>query len=91
MKTKQRLEITVETHEVTILRFNQRRATMIFCEMCQAQVPHLNIAQTISVLSLSELAFNDLVTTGQIHSTENPDGLLFVCGSSLSAMAKEKL
>jgi hypothetical protein len=91
MKKKQRLEITIETHEVTILRFRQSRTTMIFCEMCQAQVPHLNIAQTISVLSLSEPDFNDLITTGQIHSTENSGGLLMLCSNSLSALTKEKI
>ena len=89
MKTKQRVEITVETHEITILRFRQSRTTVFFCEICQAQVPHLNIAQTISVLSLSESAFNDLTATGQIHSTENADGLLMFCSKSLSALAKE--
>lgn len=89
MKTKQRLEITIETREVTILRFRQNRTAMIFCEMCQAQVPHLTIAQTISVLPLSESVFNNLITTGQIHSTENADGLLMFCSKSLSALAKE--
>src|SRR5688500_1444954 len=33
MKKKQRLEIMIETHEVTILRFRQSRTTMMFCEM----------------------------------------------------------
>jgi hypothetical protein len=89
MKKKQRLEITVETHEITILRFRQSRTTVFFCGMCQAQVPHLNIAQTMSVLPLSESAFNDLITTGQIHSTENADGLLMLCSNSLLTLAKE--
>lgn len=83
------MEITVETREITILRFRQSRTTVFFCERCQAQVPHLNIAQTISVLSLSEAAFNDLITTGQIHSTENADGLLMLCSNSLLTPAKE--
>lgn len=82
------MEITMETHEITIIRFGQRPATTIFCEACQADVPHLSIVQAASVLSLSEAEISRLTANKQIHLTENADGDEQLCGNSLSALTK---
>jgi len=82
------MEITMETHEITIIRFGEGQKTTIFCEACQADVPHLSVAQTSSVLSLSKAEISRLVENKQIHLTENADSELLLCGNSLSALTK---
>ena len=77
----------METHEITIIRFGQRPTTAIFCEACQAVVPHLSVAQASSVLLLSKAEISRLVESKQIHLTENGNEQL--CGNSLSALTKE--
>jgi hypothetical protein len=88
MKAKQRTEITMETHETTVIRFGQGQ-TIIFCESCEANTRHLSIVQAVSILRLSEPAISRLAGDKQIHSTQNADGLLLLCGKSLAALAKE--
>lgn len=89
MKTKRRMEITMETHEITIVRFGQRPTTTIFCEVCQADIPHLSVTQASAVLSLSKAEISRLIENKQIHLTENADGDEQLCGNSLSALTKE--
>ncbi len=83
------MEITMETHEITIIRFGQRPTTTIFCQACQAGVPHLSPAQASSVLSLSKAEISRLIESKQIHLTENAGGDEQLCGNSLSALTKE--
>jgi hypothetical protein len=86
MTAKRRLEITMEKHETTIIRFRHSR-TIIYCEVCQANTKHFSIVQAERVLSLSALEISRLAAGKQIHSTETADGLLMVCGISLAAQA----
>jgi hypothetical protein len=88
MKEKKRLEITFETHELTIVRFSRNNKTD-FCRMCCAHVPHLSVAESVSVLALGESAIIRLAENGQIHSRETADGLLRLCGKSLAELANE--
>jgi len=87
MKTNRRTEITTETHELTIIRFGGDQ-TVIFCESCQANTLHLSMVQVISILALSELAISRLAVDKQIHTTQNPDGSLLLCGNSLALPAE---
>ena len=83
MKEKKRLEITLETHELTIVRF-QRAQTLDFCVVCRAYTPHLSIAEAVSVTDLSETAVFRLALNGRLHAHENPDGRIALCGNSLA-------
>jgi hypothetical protein len=89
MKTKRRTEITMETHEITIIRFAQRQKLPIFCEACRAYVPHLSVAQASSVLPLSKAEISRLIASKQIHLTKNAGGDEQLCGKSLSALTRE--
>ncbi len=88
MKAKQRTEITMETHETTVIRFGQHK-TMLFCEACQTTTQHLPVIQAVSVLPLSEPAISRLAGDKHIHSTKNAAESLLLCGNSLAAQAKE--
>ena len=85
MKEKKRTEITLETHELTIVRFRQNR-TIAYCAVCQQQTPHFSVVQSVSVLSLSESVIFRLAESGEIHSCETANGLLRLCGNSLAAL-----
>jgi hypothetical protein len=85
---KRQLEITRQTHCLTIIRLGQQEAWMQ-CELCGATVPHLRVAGVAAALSISETAVFRLAEAGDIHSIETPDGRLMVCGSSVAAIGRE--
>ena len=88
MKMNRRTEITMETHELTIIRFS-RSQKRFFCETCAAHVSPLKVGQAALALSLSETAIFRLSESGQIHSAETTAGSLLLCGKSLAALAEE--
>jgi hypothetical protein len=90
MKAKQQTEITIETHEVTIIRFGTRQTTNVFCTACGTNLKHFSVARAAAVLKISEAAVFRLVEDGQIHSTETAAGALLVCSNSLSALANKQ-
>ncbi|HVE57643.1 MAG TPA: hypothetical protein VNB22_12490 [Pyrinomonadaceae bacterium] len=88
MTAKRRLEITLETHETTVIRF-QRRQPLIFCESCRTNTKHFSIVQAERILPLSAPEISRLADDKQIHSTRNADGSLMLCGVSLAAQTNE--
>ena len=83
MKTKNRTEISFETHEVTIIRFNLNQTVVRFCAACGANVRYLPVSRAAGVLRISERQVYRLIENGQIHSTETETGALLVCRNSL--------
>lgn len=90
MKTKRRTEITMETHEVTIIRLRENQSPTRFCRACRASVRHLPIARAALFLGISETAAFRLVENNQVHSAESDAGALLICQNSLSDLADEK-
>ena len=89
MAIHRRTEITVETHQVTIIHLSQHQTATAFCEGCQTTLSHLSVFRAAALLRLRETAMFRLVESGQLHATENAQGSLLVCANSLSALAKE--
>ena len=89
MKFKRRTEIMIETHETTIIRFGTRQTAAAFCDVCRETLPHFSARRAAVVLRLSEFAVFKLAESGQIHSTENARGELFICGNSITKAAGE--
>ncbi|HEY0461439.1 MAG TPA: hypothetical protein VGC97_20050 [Pyrinomonadaceae bacterium] len=86
MKAKRETEITIETHEITIIRLHTYQSTTVFCRRCRARLKHFSVARAAAVLKISETAIFRLVEDGQVHSTETAAGRLLVCGNSLAAL-----
>ena len=82
MKAKRRTEITIETHETMIIRFQQSQI-IVFCESCQMDSQHLSLVQAVSILSLSETEINLLVGEKHIHYLETETGEFLICGNSV--------
>ena len=89
MKEKKRLEIRLETHELTIVRFNPNQKHA-YCPVCRTHTPQMSVAESVSVLSMTETAIFRLAESGHIHSRETADGLLRLCGNSLAALASDR-
>jgi hypothetical protein len=87
MKAKQRREITLETHEVTIIRIKNKKLNT-FCSDCGAYTFHLTVPETISLLSLSETEVKRWLENKTIHAKE-AEGVLLLCGTSLATLTKK--
>jgi hypothetical protein len=87
MKEKKRLEIKFETHELTIVRFGRNRA-VAYCALCRVHTPHLSVAESVSVLALTEKEIFRLAESGRIHSRETADGWLRLCADSMAALGQ---
>jgi hypothetical protein len=90
MKAKTRLEITWETHEITTISFKGTSSSMIFCQLCQSETQHLNIAEVAAVAKVSEATVFRLAEAERIHSTESADGKLLICVDSVTNFEKMK-
>ena len=86
MKTKRRTEITLETHEVTVIRV--RRGTKIYCETCRRVVPHLGLESARGLFS--EIDFSVPAAAGLIHQTVTEDGARLLCSNSLAAFEEDQ-
>lgn len=90
MKAKKRLEIVWETHEITTISFNQNQQATLFCQSCQSDSPHLNVAEAAAAANISETAVFRLAEAGEIHYLETESGSLLICSKSLSAENKKR-
>jgi hypothetical protein len=89
MKTKRSMEITVETHAVTVIRINRRQTVTIFCDICRKPISHFSVFHAAAAMKLSETAVFRLAERGRVHSMENSTGSLFICGNSLTSLTRE--
>lgn len=90
MKNTRRTKITAETYELTVIRVKKNQtAADSYCAVCRKRAEHLTVAQTVTVLALSEREIYCLAANGRIHSRVNSAGTLLLCGHSLAALAKD--
>lgn len=78
---KKRIEITVETHSVTVIR-HLRAAQRIWCLDCAEAVQFLSPEEAAAAMGLSLRAIYRQVEAGRFHFTESPAGLLRICLNS---------
>jgi hypothetical protein len=84
VKEKRRLEVLLETHEITKVSFRNGFSAGVLCEVCGIDTLHLSISEAASILQSSESAILQFAQTNQVHSVENAAGSLLVCGNSLA-------
>jgi len=80
MNRKQRIEITVETDQILVIR---RRPAPAWCRECAAQIETLTAEEAASVAGVSLPTIYRMAEEGQIHSSETEDGRLRICLNSL--------
>lgn len=82
---RQRTEISIETHEIKIIRI-RNSASQIFCEQCQSQTSPFTADQIAVLLQISVDEVCRDIETGKFHLTGSPpqQNLALICGDSLS-------
>jgi len=81
VRTKKRIEITVETDRVLIIR--QDSSHPAWCAACATEVKMLTAEGAAAVAGLSLRDICRQVDAGQLHFSETPDGRLSICLNSL--------
>ena len=81
-----RTEITIETHEVMVIR---RRGNFpkSNCAECGEQATMLTLDEATTVFGISTRKLFQFVEEGKLHFMETIKGTLLVCSESLSAIA----
>ncbi len=80
--TKRRIEITVETHEIKIIRI-RGGGVPVFCKHCEAETNSYSPEEIAQVLKISELSVSRDLEAGKFHLTETKSGAKLICGDSL--------
>jgi hypothetical protein len=83
-KNKRQLEITIETHSITIIRTKGKIPSM-YCEHCLETVSAFTPEQVAGFFQVSITEIYQRVATKQIHLTNEGRGVALVCGNSLES------
>ncbi len=79
------MEITVETHELRIIRYRGGRSRM-FCPLCQSTATVLTCDETARVLQVTIDEIYALVARGNVHLIETVDRpYALICCRSLDS------
>jgi hypothetical protein len=81
MKSRKTTDITIETHEVWVIR--RQSKTPVGCAECDGQFTMVTVDQAVDVTHFSALVIYRWVEGGQIHFLETAEGKLLVCLNSL--------
>ena len=81
MKNRRRMEIMVETREITIIRAAQSRRA--FCEFCQAEVLMLAPDTAAALVQSTSRYIFRRIERGELHFSETGRGALLICRNSL--------
>lgn len=82
MTRMRRTAITIETHNLTIIRTNGK-PRLVFCERCQKAVTAFAPEQIALAFRISLTEVCRRVGAEQIHLTSNERGTALICGDSL--------
>jgi hypothetical protein len=80
MNRKQRIEITIETDQMLVIR---RRASPAWCRQCAAQVETLTVEEAASAAGLALPTIYRRAEDSRLHPVETEDGNLCICLNSL--------
>ena len=83
MKTKQRSEMKIETHEVTVVRVRSAQSREFRCAECGETGTHVTVPRAAALIGFSEFAIFRLAEGKSIHSVEDVTGKLWLCSNSL--------
>ena len=85
MDSPVRTEITIETHEVMVIR-RQGNYQKSSCTECGEQATMLTLDEATTVFGISTLKLVQFVERGNLHFMETVKGTLLLCSESLSAI-----
>lgn len=80
MAGKRRTVITIESHQLTVVR--TRRGIEKWCQECGKELPMLTPEAAAALAGVSPRAIYRSVESGQLHSIDTSDGALLICSGS---------
>ena len=80
---KQRTEITIETHQVQIVRRGERGID-IWCADCAATVRMVTPEAAAVLADVTRRTIYRRIEAAALHFVETPEGALFICTNSLT-------
>lgn len=89
METQVRTEITIETHEVMVIR-RQGSYPQSHCRRCGEQATMLSLDEATALSNISTRKLFRLVEDGKLHFIETPKGTLLICSESLAAASPDQ-
>jgi hypothetical protein len=84
MKTKRRTKITVEKHEVYVIR-RSRKLGCVLCNECPEPVALVTLDEAVKVSGMSSRTIYRLIEERRIHFAETADGVGLICPATLLA------
>jgi hypothetical protein len=81
MATRKRIEITIETDRVVIIRRN--RPTRALCQECGSEVDMLDMTTAAEITGMTDRILRELMDAQELHLVQSPDGSLRICLESL--------
>ncbi|MGE0130321.1 MAG: hypothetical protein AB7U82_19760 [Blastocatellales bacterium] len=80
---KKRTKITIETHQVQIIR-RGKPSVQAWCPECSATVAMLTPEEAAALAQVTTRTIYHWVDAEELHFTETPEGMLLVCPDSLT-------
>jgi hypothetical protein len=84
VRKKRRTEITVETHEVTVIR-EAAKPSLAWCAGCEGEARMISPEEAAAVALTSTRRIYQQVEAGALHFIETQAGALLICFDSLAA------
>jgi len=81
MATRKRIEITIETDRVVIIRRN--RPSRAQCQECGSEADMLEMTTAAELTGMRDRTLRDLMDAHELHLGQSPDGSLRICLESL--------
>ncbi|HSB11683.1 MAG TPA: hypothetical protein VLM38_19495 [Blastocatellia bacterium] len=82
MRLRRRTEISVQTHEVLVMRKPGREA-LAWCAGCGEQTRMLTLDKAMALTAASSREIHRRLEAGEVHFTETTDGFVLMCMNSL--------
>jgi hypothetical protein len=87
-ETKRRMEITIETHELTIIRTHQDdKSRFVFCPNCRKKVASFRRSHAALIFRVAVGELNRLFQINSIHAAED----FALCGNSLAVFFNREI
>ena len=84
---KRRLEITIETHQLTIIRMRNGKSSFVYCRHCRTEVASLRHAHAALIFRVALPEIERLFQTNQIHLADDAA----LCGNSLAEFFNKEI
>ena len=77
MTARRRIEITVETERILIIR--RRRSVRLWCRECGCEVEMVSLGEAEALTDVSGQESREFAQAHACHLTENQEGICLVC------------